>query len=103
MLLIDWNKDVRALPMAQWLQQAGMRDIILEQHGLDAPPTVNKPSSTYPVNGIFTTPGISASRCGYLPFGEGVYDGDHRMLWINLTLDTAFGHDLPPIASAAAQ
>ena len=78
-----------------------MREIILERHGQAAPPTVNKPTSTYPVDGIFTTPGISASQCGYLPFGEGIYGGDHRMLWVDLTLNTAFGHDLPPIALAA--
>jgi len=103
LLMIDWNEDVRAEPMTKWLQEAGMWEIILERHGQAAPPTVNKPTSTYPVDGIFATPGILASRCGYLPFGEGVYNGDHRMLWIDLTFNTAFGHDLPLIASAAAR
>jgi len=103
LLLIDWNEDVCSPAITQWLQWAGMRDIILEQHGIDAPPTINKPMSTVPIDGIFATPGISASRCGYLPFGERVYKADHRMLWLDLTFNTAFGHGLPPIMSAAAR
>jgi len=102
-LLIDWNEDVRGPALATWLRKAGMRDIILEQHGTDAPPTVDKDTSTYPIDGIFATEGLSASRSGYMPFGEKLYKADHRVLWVDLTFHTAFGHDLLPIPSAAAR
>ena len=40
-------------------------------------------------------------RAGYLPFGEGV--GDHRALFVDISLVSVLGADLPPIQTARAR
>ena len=65
-----------------------------------------EPINTYkrghkPIDTILCTRGIVVEKAGYLPFGEGV--GDHRALFIDVTIASILGVNLPPDKAASAR
>ena len=91
----DVNEDVRTCPLSQRLKALGLVELLTNTHGIDGPPTYNRGSA--PINGIYVSPTLQGLRCGYNKF---VWD--HRLLWIEIPMTVAFGHNAPPIVSAAA-
>ena len=69
---------------------------VTAMHGKIGPPTYNRGS--VPIDGLFVSRTLRGLKCGYDGF---VWD--HRLLWIELPLTIAFGHDVPPIAQAKAR
>jgi hypothetical protein len=92
----DVNEDVRTCGLSQSLKELGLIEILTETHGLNGPSTYNRGSA--PIDGIFVSPTLQGIRCGYNKF---VWD--HRLLWIDIPMTVAFGHNAPPIARAAAR
>jgi hypothetical protein len=92
----DINDDVRSCLCSQRLTDIGLTEILTHTHGLDGPSTYNRGST--PINGIYVTPTQRGIRCGYDKF---VWD--HRLLWIEIPLTVAFGHNLPPIVRATGR
>jgi hypothetical protein len=83
----DFNEDVRSKPMETFFAELQMKEIILEQHGKEAPNTYMEVS--VPIDGIFGTIGIEEMHSGYGAFfSEGMYS-DHRLLWVDLDMDAA--------------
>ena len=94
----DFNEDVRGSHLRDFFGQRGlgMREVIVEKHGGKGPETCLKNESNIPIDGIFCTPGLSILAGGYLPYCDGPKT-DHRLLWIRLSAQIAFGHLGPKI------
>jgi hypothetical protein len=93
----------RVAEVNQRFTDTGMREVLLE-YSSELPPT-----STYsrnyqevPIDGIFATPSICLQGGGYFAFGDGP-GSDHRWLWLDLTYQTAFGHESPAKGKHAAR
>jgi hypothetical protein len=97
-LLIDANEDIRAF--AASIQSTGLRDVMIERHGPNAPATYN--GGSLPIDGIFASPSISITQGGYLEFGYSSFT-DHRCLWVDIPLQNAFGHIMPAIVHHQAR
>jgi hypothetical protein len=92
----DINEDVRKCSLSRRLKDMGMVEIVTKTHGADGPSTYNRGSA--PIDGIFVSPTLQGTRCGYDKF---VWD--HRLLWIEVPLTVAFGHNVPPTIRAVAR
>ena len=64
-----------------------------------APPTYQLGSR--PIDTILCTAGIEVRSAGYLPFGTGV--GDHRPLFVDVTISSTLGVNLPPSKKIVAR
>jgi hypothetical protein len=57
-----------------------------------------------PIDGIFTTSGISMQGSGYLAFSEGVKGKpDHRAAWIDVTMTSTLGYKIPTTVRPSMQ
>jgi len=83
-ILADINKVIREEPIHLMVQQMGLIETIITQHGTHGPNTHN--CGTNPINGIFIPSTlIQDVTSGYLTFGEGI-PSNHRAVWIDLPL-----------------
>lgn len=75
--------------------------VLFKHHsqGHSIPPTYHRGSK--PINGIFASSTIQITAGGYLPFGT--FPSDHRLLWVDMDCDVAFGYNMPPAISPAAR
>jgi Reverse transcriptase (RNA-dependent DNA polymerase) len=83
---MDMNDDVRDAENVKHLKALNLTEVITHKHGHDGPNTHEFGST--PIDGLFVSPGLLEAQCGYLPF---VFD--HRLLWIDLDLETTFGYE----------
>jgi hypothetical protein len=93
--MMDVNEDVRAAPIQTFLDDLGMREVILERHGkLTAPNTHLRGSNS--IDGIFVTSSLKIVNGGYAAFDQGVTGkrSDHRCLWIDIHMVYVFGHTM---------
>ena len=98
----DVNESVFHPDIQDIFQTFQMRNIIFDLHGANnAPTTYYRTTSGRIVDGIWTTPGISARRGGFLEPGD--FPGDHSLLWIDVTYDSALGHNPPHPVSPQAR
>ena len=97
----DFNEDVRSPTMECWRERLGLHEALLDriQDPLLAPPTYQR--GRVPLDTIMVTAGLEIRKAGYLAFGEGV--GDHRPLFIDVTIASSLGVNLPPPRSVKAR
>ena len=94
---MDANEDVRKGETYNFFRAAGMKEAILSSHtGRDPPATYNRNMNREPIDGLWVTQGLRVSASGYSAFNEGC-PSDHRVLWIELKYDSAFGHHADPL------
>ena len=93
---IDANEDVRTGKLAKAFRDEGLIEICTTSHGQNGPTTYDR--GQRPIDGIFVTSTLMASRCGYLPF-----EFDHRALWIDIPMSVALGHEVAEIQRPAAR
>ena len=97
----DWNEDVRCDRIVDFKERLGLHDVMLEKLGNDQEPPNTYQRGRNPIDTILCTRGIEVNKAGYLPFGEGV--GDHRALFIDVTIASTLGVNLPPDKTAKAR
>jgi len=85
---VDYNGDVRSDATAEFFNNLGLREVILERHGMSAPETYADGSK--PIDGIFVSYSVDIAAGGYLAFGE-MSETDHRGLWIDIHKRDIFG------------
>ena len=85
--------------MATAFQERNLREALLSRHGRNAPPTTDNGSSV--IDGIWVTPSIEIVGGGYLAGVEVLLRTNHRCLWVDVTYETMYGHELPPIVRYA--
>jgi hypothetical protein len=102
-LMVDWNEDIRGRRLTDFRNKLQLKEVILSRHGTRrAPPTQIEGSK--PIDGIFTTNGISIQGSGYLAFADGVKGRpDHRAAWIDITMTSALGYRVPDTVRPSMQ
>jgi hypothetical protein len=94
---MDANEDVRCGETQEFFRALDMNEAILSRHKDKSPPaTYNRNESRQPIDGIWTTSGLTAFAAGYAAFGDGC-PSDHRVLWVDFTYQDALGHEPPPL------
>jgi hypothetical protein len=96
-LMMDANKDVQT----DFLELTDMRDVVISMHGNNAPHTHIDRSK--PIDGIFVIRSVGCVQAGYSSFGNGIQGKwpDHQCIWMDVRLQTVFGHCMPPVQKAA--
>ncbi len=90
----DFNEDILGRRINNFFDKLEMHNLIFDRHSpADMPPTYSR-SQTHPVDGIWGTANIVATKCGYMELGE--LPGDHRPLWVDISFQSAFNHNLDP-------
>mgnify|MGYP003529804912 CR=1 FL=1 len=91
---IDANEDVHTGKLAKAFRDKGLIELCTESNGQNGLTTYNR--GQRPIDGIFVTSTLMASRCGYLPF-----EFDHCALWIDIPMSAALGHKVAEIKRPA--
>ena len=102
---VDANEDLSSLGPTSFrykLQQAGMTEAILQRHGPKTVATYQRNTKNQPIDGIFTSSGVSVLLGGYYGFDE-FFDCDHRGLWIDINLHETLGGYSPQKSSFKAR
>ncbi len=90
----DFNEDVRDHPIRPMFDKFNMHELILAQHGNNAPNTFRNGST--PIDAIFGTKGIDIISGGYTS-GRWGTPSDHRALWVDIDIYSTFGGLSPPL------
>ena len=91
---MDANNDVRNGAVTKALWEIGMFEAVVSNHKeKSVPATCAKNTQRIPINSIWTSPGLTVLRCGFLPFHD-VYgfQSDHRLVWANICNKDLLGH-----------
>ena len=97
---IDANEDVREGKTKEFFDKMNMYESIISSHPDSSILSTNSNSShSKPIDGIFLSHSLTSIASGYMAFGDGC-QSDHRVLWIELTYEQAFGYISPPLKSA---
>jgi hypothetical protein len=90
----DLNHDVFSKTVGSLFESLNMTNLIYDKHDpSDAPSTYFLNEEGKVVDGIWGTPGLKATRCGYLRPEE--FPGNHSLLWIDISYQAALGHNPP--------
>ena len=100
-ICLDANEDMKQGKVAEAFQAKGLREVILEKHGMNAPPTTDNGSLT--IDGIWAMQSIRIQAGGYLECGGSIPRTNHRALWIDVHYRVAYGHIIPPLVRAKAR
>jgi hypothetical protein len=96
-LILDGNSDMKESALKVSLEQCTLQEVILKCHGMQGPSTFKHNKTKEAIDGISTTPGLEIQTGGYLAF-DGIFQNtDHRCLWIDITFQEAFGHNMPAV------
>ena len=101
LFMADMNEHVLGRGLRKFFTQLGMRELILDKHGA-GPATTRSNNSDRAIDGIWGTAGVAINAGGYLPFYSGP-KSDHRILWIKVSYQVAFGSLSPPSRSIATR
>ena len=99
MLLGDFNSDF--IDLREWMVQHGLVDNICEIHGYDKAPKTHLRSQAAPLDAMFCSPHLAASKGGYLSFTT--LGGDHRGLWVDIPNEAIYGFNPPSLPMARAR
>jgi ribonuclease HI len=95
---LDANEDVTDGPVAAMFARRNMKNAILERYRNVTPPaTYNR--GRLSIDAIFHTEGLVPRRGGYDAFGF----GSHRLLWVDFTAKSVYGHNAPRLYYANAR
>lgn len=95
-LMLDVNEDVRTGKFTEKMRSLGLIETVTSQHGINGPPTYEKGKN--PIDGIYVSSTLQGLKCGYLDF---IFD--HRCLWMDIPVQIAFGHTIPPSIARRAR
>jgi len=93
-VLLDGNESMVEGRLQETLTQCLLKEKLLECHGTPAA-TVNSNKQNVPIDRIWCSGGISIKAGGYLPFDAVIPRTNHRTLWIDVSFQNAFGHNMP--------
>jgi hypothetical protein len=100
-IALDSNDDMKQGMVEKAFCGRNLCKVIMEWHGQNAPPMTD--NGLRVINGIWVTPLIRIKQGGYLVGGEAMPQTNHRVLWIDITYKSMYGHTLPPIICPIAK
>ena len=89
-LLADLNENVKGVHISNWAKEVGIVEVVSQTTPLTVPST--QKGST-PIDGIFLSHSLTRQQAGYFPFG--IFQSDHRALWIDIDEAKIFGFKVP--------
>ena len=93
---MDTNEDIHSDTIEAWTSSWGLIDGLRQTHPtLARVATCNKNGNHIPIDGIWISPGLNIQRAGMTGFGELYPDSDHRILWIDIQIESLFGFRTP--------
>lgn len=98
-LMMDLNEDVQNANIRTWCASVGLRNGITDSQNERQPATFHR--GVLPIDGIFVSHSVQVSKGGFLPFG--FIPSDHRGLWIEVSMDSAFGFSTPKLVYPSAR
>lgn len=96
----DFNEYVGDTFTTNFFGSFGMREAIINKWGSPSPNTYSQ--GTVPIDGIFCTRSLDIKAAGYTSLFYGLKT-DHRLLWIDVSLESAFGIDSNPFKKATGR
>jgi hypothetical protein len=96
----DFNEDIRSRNIQNYFKQFSMNEIVMKQHGNNAPNTYL--NGTAPIDGMFGTTTMVTTLGGYTSFSWGTYN-DHRLLWVDLDMTQLLDSKNTPLWKPQAQ
>jgi hypothetical protein len=102
-VMLDGNEDMREGFLADEFKKMNLREVIMGRHGTTTPSTFDRNSNNTPIDGIWSTPSVSITAGGYLPFDEVFEKTNHRTLWVDITYVNVFGYNMFPIIKHQAR
>ena len=99
-LMADFNTDTTGEEIRKWREQRQLNDIFISTYPHETiPATYHK--GKHPIDTILVSHSIQATKAGFTTFGE--LPTDHRGLWIDITYQTAFGHNMQKLVKPRAR
>jgi hypothetical protein len=98
---LDANEDNHHGEVANMFKSLGLREVLFERHGFNAPATTDDGSLLIDV--IWASRTIVIEGGGYLPTGAAILTTNHHGLWMDVSQVVAFGHAMPPVVRAAGR
>jgi hypothetical protein len=97
---LDLNDNTWDSDEANQIESWGLINALKDRHPDLAPvATCNKNNRNKPIDGIWCSPGIDILQAGMTGFGSpNMGSMDHRLLWIDLSVNSIFGYRPPPLA-----
>ena len=91
---MDANDDVRDGELTKALWEVGIFEAVVSNHKeKSVPATCAKNTQQKPIDSIWTSPGLTVLRCGFLPFHDRKgFQSDHRMVWSDICNEDLLGH-----------
>ena len=100
-ILGDFNQNVKSNTIKTWKERLGLEDLLIERVERDKVKLNTYSGGHVPIDTIMCTQGVDVKKAGYLEFGEGV--GDHRPIFIDVTMASTLGVNIPPPISMKAR
>jgi hypothetical protein len=101
-LMLDGNDDMRRGPIHNAFLNCQLRECILTKDGNKVVNTYRRNTKNIPIDGIWISPSLEIRAGGYLGFDEVFPGTDHRTLWVDISYENAFGHNMDPITKPQA-
>ena len=100
-LMGNFNDYILSQISCRFFAKLGLRELISEKHGEEGPGTTIPNKRNNNIDGIWWSPGLSTTSCGYLPVHYTI-TFDHRLIWVKVSLYSALGNKslLPKSPSA---
>jgi hypothetical protein len=96
-VLLDGNMDMRNNPITNTFLRLQLEEKILLHHGMQRPETYKRNKNNSPIDGIWASKEIRITRGGYFDYGQLIPSADHRCVWMDISFQEAFGHNMPPV------
>ena len=101
LLMGDFNEYIISHRCSQYLSKLGIRELITDKHGSEGPCSTRSNKNNNAIDGIWGSPGLATTSCGYLPVNYGL-KSDHRLIWVKISLANSLGDKtLPPTTPSA--
>ena len=91
---MDANNDVRNGAVTKALWEIETFEAVFSNHKENSvPATCAKNTQRIPIDSIWTSPGLTVLRCGFLPLHD-IYgfQSDHRLVWADICNENLLGH-----------
>ena len=99
-LMADLNTDVTNKEITLWRERHRLKDVYISEFpNIKIPATYHKGKNT--IDTIMVSHSIKIEKAGFLAFGD--IPSDHRGLWLDVTYQTAFGHNMQKLIKPQAR
>ena len=88
LLMGEFNEYILSHRSRQYFSKLGLREIITDKHGYEGPGSNRSNKKNNAIDGIWGSPGLATTSCGYLTVNYGL-KSDHRLILVKISLANA--------------